>query len=79
MKLQIMNYPKITSLILAVTCLFFHAVVTADDELLSVSVKPLSSLLIESKQSTPASAVSLNTSVISAEITGRAFKVYEYR
>ncbi len=76
MKLQIMNYPKITSLILAVTCLFFHAVVTADDELLSVSVKPLSSLLIESKQSTPASAVSLNTSVISAEITGRAFKVY---
>ena len=48
----------------------------ADEALLNVSVKPLSSILIESKQSTPASVVSLNTSVISAEITGRAFKIY---
>lgn len=48
----------------------------AESPLLSVSVKPLSSILIESKQSSPASVVSLNTSTISAEITGRAFKVY---
>lgn len=48
----------------------------ADTEFLNVSVQPLSDLLIESKQSAPATAVSLNTSMISAEITGRAFKVY---
>ena len=47
-----------------------------DKKFLSVSVKPLSEILIESKRSTPANVVSLNTSSISAEITGRAFKIY---
>lgn len=76
MKLLSMFKKNITSSIIFVGLLIGSSIVNADNELLSVSVKPLSSLLIESKQSTPASAVSLNTSVISAEITGRAFKVY---
>lgn len=62
--------------IIILSLVFFSALVTAaDTDLLGVSVKPLSSVLIESKQSSPASIVNLNTSVISAEITGRAFKV----
>lgn len=50
--------------------------VLAESQLLTVSVIPLSSILIKSKQSSPASVISLNTSTISAEITGRAFKIY---
>ena len=58
-------------------CLFLSiSPAIADSQLLSVSVKPLSSVLIESKQSAPASVISLNTATISAEITGRAFKIY---
>ncbi|MEE9309992.1 MAG: efflux RND transporter periplasmic adaptor subunit [Cocleimonas sp.] len=41
----------------------------------SVSVKPLSELLISPSLSAPANIVSLNHSVISAEITGRALSV----
>ena len=76
MKLQTMPYKNIISAFFLSGILLSYSALSADEQLLSVSVKPLSSLLIESKQSTPASVVSLNTSVISAEITGRAFKVY---
>ena len=62
--------------IIIISVALFSLSAKADDQFLSVSVKPLASLLIDSKQSTPASAVSLNTSIISAEITGRAFKIY---
>lgn len=76
MKLKTMIALKLTTALASICILIASSSAIADTELLSVSVKTLSSLLIESKQSTPASAVSLNTSVISAEITGRAFKVY---
>ncbi len=67
---------KITSISISLCLLLCNAPVIANTQLLSVSVKPLSSILIESKQSAPASVVSLNTSIISAEITGRAFMIY---
>ena len=58
-------------------CLLLSSITRAGDEqLLDVTVKPLSALLIESKQSTPATIVNLNTAIISAEITGRVLKVY---
>jgi len=75
MKLPIMSQ-KLRIISLVSILLLSNAKVIANESLLSVSVKPLASLLIESKQSTPANVVSLNTSVISAEITGRAFKIY---
>lgn len=67
-----MLYPKY---LFFLSLLLLNVTVTADTDLLGVSVKPLSSVLIESKQSSPASIVNLNTSVVSAEITGRALKV----
>ncbi len=76
MKLQIMSKLKLFPIVSSLVFILTSSMVKADEELLNVSVKPLSSILIESKQSTPASVVSLNTSVISAEITGRAFKIY---
>ena len=44
----------------------------AKDEPLTVGTKPLSELLIGSTLSAPANMTSLNHSMISAEITGRA-------
>lgn len=76
MKLQNMSYLKLITSLIPLFFVLIGSMAIADEELLSVSVKPLASILIESKQSTPASVVSLNTSVISAEITGRAFKIY---
>ena len=76
MKLHTMYRKKLTSTISFLYLLLFSATATADTQFLSVSVKPLSSILIESKQSSPATVVSLNTSVISAEITGRAIEIY---
>ena len=76
MKLLTMPYLKLTSALSSLTLLFCSTMATADTQFLSVSVKPLSSIFIQSKQSSPASVVSLNTSVISAEITGRAVKIY---
>lgn len=70
-----MTYLKLTFL-LAFMSLQLSVTASTNTQLLNVSVKPLSSLLIESKQSSPASVVNLNTSVVSAEITGRAFKIY---
>ncbi len=49
----------------------------AKDEPLTVSIKPLSDLLISSTLSAPANIISLNHSVISAEITGRALGIHE--
>lgn len=71
-----MSILKIILTIISLYYVLIASMANADQELLNVSVKPLSSILIQSKQSTPASVVSLNTSVISAEITGRAFKIY---
>jgi len=76
MRIRTMSALKLSIAITSLCFLFGITSVFADTQMLSVSVKPLSSILIESKQSTPASVVSLNTSVISAEITGRAFKIY---
>lgn len=47
----------------------------AKDEPLTVSITPLSKLLINAKSSAPANIISLNNSTISAEITGRALKI----
>jgi RND family efflux transporter MFP subunit len=41
-----------------------------------VSITPLSSILVSTKNSAPANIISLNNSTISAEITGRALKIY---
>jgi len=71
-----MSHLKLISPVASLCILFCSVAANADTQLLSVSIKPLSSILIESKQSSPATVVSLNTSVISAEITGRAIKVY---
>ena len=71
-----MSAIKLKTTFVSLCLLLINTAVLAESQLLSVSVKPLSSILIESKQSSPASVVSLNTSTISAEITGRAFKVY---
>jgi len=76
MKLPIMSDIKLTLAFACFLLLSFNTKASANEQFLNVSVKPLANLLIESKQSAPASAVSLNTSVISAEITGRAFKIY---
>ena len=57
--------------------LFFSTNVVAKTELLDVSIKPLSSILLKSKNSVPANIVSLNTTIVSAEITGRAIKVHK--
>ena len=76
MKLYAMSAIKIKTTSVGLCLLFASTTVLAESPLLNVSVKPLSSILIESKQSSPASVVSLNTSTISAEITGRAFKIY---
>jgi len=61
-----------TFLILA---LLSNAPALAKDEPLSVTVTPLSDLLISAKLSAPANIISLNHSTISAEITGRALKI----
>lgn len=76
MKLSTMSSIKLKTIFVSTTLLLSNTTIFAESPLLSVSVKPLSSILIESEQSSPASVVSLNTSTISAEITGRAFKVY---
>lgn len=76
MKLKTMSSLIRTSALGLLCMLTFNSSVSANNDLLSVSVKPLSSILIQSKQSSPATTVSLNTSVISAEITGRAFRIY---
>jgi len=76
MKIKTMSSFIRTAVLSLLYILIFNSSVNADTDLLSVSVKPLSSILIESKQSSPATTVSLNTSVISAEITGRAFRIY---
>ena len=47
----------------------------AKDEPLTVNIKPLSDLLISATLSAPANIISLNHSVISAEITGSALSV----
>ena len=71
-----MRANKQNKILISLMLLTSNGAVLAESPLLNVSVKPLSSILIESKQSAPASVVSLNTATISAEITGRAFKVY---
>lgn len=76
MKLKTMSHKKIIPALLILSSALFCVSAIAETQFLSVSVKPLSSILIESKQSSPATVISLNTSTISAEITGRAFKVY---
>jgi len=62
--------------IIGVYGLFLSVAQAENKQLLDVTVKPLSSVLISSKQSTPATVVNLNTTTISSEITGRAYKVY---
>jgi len=47
----------------------------SDTKLLNVSIAPLSSILISTKNSAPANIISLNNSTISAEITGRALTI----
>jgi len=69
MKLRLISKIKLLTLI---NLLLLSTLISAE---INVSVRPLSSILIKSKQSAPASVVSLNTSIISAEITGRALKV----
>lgn len=57
---------------------FSNALAEADQTksgLLSVTTKPLSSLLMSAENSAPANVVSLNHSTISAEITGRAMMI----
>jgi len=46
-----------------------------DSKLLSVTVKPLTTLLISAENSAPANVISLNHATISAEITGRAMMI----
>jgi len=48
---------------------------SANDEIFVVGIQPLTDLLISSKNSAPASIISLNKSVISAEITGQIEKI----
>ncbi len=57
---------------------FSHALAEAEQtkgELLSVTTKPLSTLLMSAENSAPANVISLNHSTISAEITGRAMMI----
>jgi RND family efflux transporter MFP subunit len=46
------------------------------DEPQIVGITPLSSILISTKNSSPANVISLNNSTISAEISGRALNIY---
>jgi len=64
---------KIIFILSTLICLISFS---AADEVLLVSVSPLSSILLTTKNSAPANVISLNDSTISAEITGRALNIY---
>ena len=49
---------------------------TDNDKTLVVGITPLEGLLSTAKHSAPANIISLNHSIISAEITGRALKIH---
>jgi len=55
--------------------LFSPLILAATNELLVVDVQPVSKLLINVKNSAPANIISLNKSILSAEISGRAIKI----
>ncbi len=57
-------------------CVLASSNLYSDTKLLNVSIAPLSSILISSKNSAPANIISLNHSTISAEITGRALTIH---
>lgn len=51
-------------------------VVVTADEILTVEVEPVSRILISTNKSTPANIISLNKSIISAEISGRVINTF---
>ncbi|KAG1658161.1 Type 4 fimbrial assembly protein PilC [Nymphon striatum] len=57
-------------------CVIFSVYIYSDSKLLKVSITPLSSILISTKNSAPANIISLNNATISAEITGRALSIH---
>ncbi|WP_299879279.1 efflux RND transporter periplasmic adaptor subunit [uncultured Cocleimonas sp.] len=63
-----MNLSKYALLIL---CILMPYKIYSDNKLLNVSIVPLSSVLISTKNSGPANIISTNHSTLSAEITGR--------
>lgn len=65
------------SLLLFCSLLFFSVPTVANNEQpLAVSTQLLSSLLIKTKQSAPATIISLNHTILSAQITGLALKIH---
>ena len=78
------SFKSLLPLLLPVTFIAFgsisfsNALAEADQTkggLLSVTTKPLSSLLMSAENSAPANVISLNHATISAEITGRAMMI----
>ncbi len=57
-------------------CLIIPTKLYSDTKLLNVSTTPLSSILISTRNSAPANIISLNSPIISAEITGRVLTIH---
>jgi len=76
LKIQLMKTLTLLNSLLGILLFIISSSIFAKDEPLTVSIKPLSELLISSTLSAPANIISLNHSIISAEITGRALKIY---
>jgi len=72
-----MNSIKLILILIVLEGLFASSVLaeTNDDKILVVGVTPLARLLSTAKYSAPDNIISLNHSLISAEITGRALKI----
>lgn len=73
-----MNIIKLIVILISIQGLLssFALAKSNDDKPLVVGVTPLARLLSTKKHSAPANIISLNHSIISAEITGRALKIH---
>jgi len=77
MKIVGMNIIKLIIILITLEGLFASSVYakTENGKTLTVGITPLARLLSTAKHSAPANIISLNHSIISAEITGRALKI----
>ena len=62
---------NLSKYVLLILCILTPYKIYGENKLLNVSIVPLSSVLISTKNSAPANIISINHSTLSAEITGR--------